>query len=544
MKRILILLLGFALSVSAQQSNTSPIPGAKPDMLSDAELAAQTVVVFNENDIDSIGLASFYAEQRGIPKTNLIPLKTSGREEITRREYDETIAEPLRTIFVERGHWKLTEETSEAGRVAETKIRYVALIRGIPLKIARHDGEYQGDVIEGIEPEIVKQSASAVDSELAILGLWSRRISGVMKNPYFRETQSIHKTELTSQLLVARLDGPTTSDVRRMITDTILAEKTGLRGFAYVDARGLPENDPRIAGLREGERWMYELSEHLRADGMPVILDNGPMLFPDSYPMRQCALYFGWYSESIAGPFAQGGFKFVPGAIAVHIHSYSADSMRSTDRNWCAPLIVRGAAATMGNVYEPFLTLTPYLNVFERRLSEGFTFAEAGHMSVRFLSWMTTWIGDPLYRPFRFRLEGKMQTTNEWDAYRAGVEAWAKPGGSDEAISAAAKRLKSGAIYEGLGLLHFRAGNHGDAQRAFGQARSLYSAPEDRIRVAVHETAAVQAQKGNAAALAFIRQQISTHEASINVSILRLVEASFSPPKKPGTTPATRPLKR
>ena len=540
MKRLLFLLLIAALSASAQQSNTAPIPSAKPDMLSDAELAAQTVVVFNENDIDSIGLASFYAEQRSIPKTNLIALKTSGREEITRREYDETIAEPLRTIFVERGFWKLAEEASDAGRVEETKIRYVALIRGIPLKIAKHEGEYQGDVIEGLEPEIVKQSAAAVDSELAILGLWSRRISGVMKNPYFRETQSIHKTEMTSQLLVSRLDGPTVSVVRRMITDTILAEKTGLRGFAYVDARGLPENEPRVAGLREGERWMYELSEHLRADGMPVILDNGPMLFPDAYPMRQCALYFGWYSESLLGPFTQGGFKFVPGAIAVHIHSFSAESLRNTERNWCAPLIARGAAATMGNVYEPYLTLTPYLNVFERRLTEGFTFAEAGHMSVRFLSWMTTWVGDPLYRPFRFRLEGKMQTTNEWDAYRAGVEAWAK-GGSDEALAAAAKRLKSGAIYEGLGLLHFRAGNHADAQRAFAQARAIYPAAEDRIRIAIHETSAVQAQKGNAAALAFVRQQIATHDASTSVTILRLVEASFAPPKK---APAAKPLKR
>lgn len=549
MKRLFILCFT-VFTASAQdtggmpsQQKVIPIPDGKPEMLSDAELAAQTVVIYNENDLDSVGLASFYAEQRAIPKGNLVALKTSGREEITRREYDETIAEPVRKIFVERGWWKLRAEATDAGMVEETKIRFVALIRGIPLKIAPA-ANYQGDIIEGIPAEIVEQNGAAVDSELSILGLWSRRISGVLKNPYYRDVQSFHKTEMISQLLVCRLDGPTVTDVRRMITDAIAAEKTGLRGFAYVDARGLPGDDPRAAGLYEADRWLFNLAEHLRADGMPVILDNGPALFPEPYPMRQCALYLGWYNESIHGPFTQGNFKFVPGAVAVHIHSFSAVTLRSAERTWCGPLLVRGAAATMGNVYEPFLTLTPHLDVFERRLSEGFTFAEAGHMSVRFLSWMTTWVGDPLYRPFRFRLEEKVQPLNEWDAYRAGVAAWAKAGGSDDALAASAKRLKSGAIYEGLGLLHLRAGNNADAQRAFQQARAAYAGPEDRIRVAVHETAAVQALKGNVAALAFVRQQIAAQDASTGVNILRIVEMSFTGPKKPNSAPLTKPIKR
>lgn len=544
MNRFVIALLSAILAASAQEPQTRTVPPGKPEILGDAELAAQTIVIFNENDLDSAGLASFYVEQRNIPRGNLIALKTSGREEITRREYDETIAEPLRKILAERGLWKLRTEPTEAGMVEETKIRFAAIIRGIPLKIAHTTAEYEGDVIEGTPPEIVQQNAAAVDSELSILGLWSRRISGVLKNPYFKETMSFHKTEMTSQLLVSRLDGPTASDVRRMITETIAAEKTGLRGFAYVDARGLPENDPRVAGLMEADRWLFDLAEHLRADGMPVILDNGPALFPEPYPMRNCALYLGWYNEFLHGPFTQGGFKFVPGAIAVHIHSFSADSIRTAERNWCGPFISRGAAATMGNVYEPYLTLTPHLNVFERRLAEGFTFAEAGHMSVRFLSWMTTWVGDPLYRPFRFRAEGKTLATNEWDAYRAGVEAWAKPGGSDATLAAAAKRLKSPVIYEGLGLLDLRAGNNAAAQRSFQQARALYTNAADKIRTVVHETAAVQSLKGTAAAHFFIRQQIAAFDAGTGVNILRIIEASFAPPKKPAAAPGAKPAPR
>lgn len=540
MKRILISLATLSAATAFPQDFTTPPAEGKPEFLSDAELAARTVVVYNENDIESLGLASFYAEQRNIPRTNLVPLKTTGREEVTRREYDETIAEPLRNIFVERGWWKLRAEASDAGKVETTKIQYIALIRGIPLKIAMHTGPYEGDVIEGTPPEIVQQSAASVDSELAVLGLWSRRISGLLKNPYYRDVKSFHTTDMTSQLLVARLDGPTAGDVRRMITDTIATENAGLRGFAYVDARGIPESDPYF----EGERWMFHLSEHLRADGVPVILDNGPALFPDPYPMKNCALYFGWYTDRLTGPFGQGGFKFIPGAVAVHVHSYSAETLRSPTANWCGPLIARGAAATIGNVYEPYLTLTPHLDVFVRRLSEGFTFAEAGHMSVRFLSWMTTWVGDPLYRPFRFRHEQRTKASNEWDAYRAGVEAWAKPGGSDKALEAAAKRTKSGAVYEGLGLLHLRAGNNADARRAFQQARSAYSSAEDRIRVAVHETGAIKALGGNDPALAFVRQQIAANESNPATNILRILEAAFRAPKAQGPAAVPKPAKR
>ena len=44
--------------------------------------------------------------------------------------------------------------------------------------------------------------------------------------------------------------------------------------------------------------------------------------------MTDCALYYGWYAEKIAGPFVQSDFKFARGALAVHIHSFSASTLR------------------------------------------------------------------------------------------------------------------------------------------------------------------------------------------------------------------------
>jgi uncharacterized protein (TIGR03790 family) len=83
--------------------------------------------------------------------------------------------------------------------------------------------------------------------------------------------------------------------------------------------------------------------------------------------MTDCALYYGWRTEKAAGPFAQPEFRFSPGAIAVHIHSFSAMTLHDPNANWVAPLLSRGAAASLGNVYEPYLRLTAHRNIFNDR---------------------------------------------------------------------------------------------------------------------------------------------------------------------------------
>ncbi len=55
----------------------------------------------------------------------------------------------------------------------------------------------------------------------------------------------------------------------------------------------------------------------------------------------------------------------------------------------------------MGCVYEPYLSLTPNVAVFLERFTIGqFTFGEAAWAAQPALSWQTTVVGDPLYRPF------------------------------------------------------------------------------------------------------------------------------------------------
>ncbi|MEI8342629.1 MAG: hypothetical protein WCH43_13990, partial [Verrucomicrobiota bacterium] len=56
--------------------------------------AAATLVIFNNADPSSVELAGYYAEKRGIPFDHLIGLDCPLTEEISRKEYDRTIALP------------------------------------------------------------------------------------------------------------------------------------------------------------------------------------------------------------------------------------------------------------------------------------------------------------------------------------------------------------------------------------------------------------------------------------------------------------------
>src|SRR4029450_12276497 len=120
--------------------------------------------------------------------------------------------------------------------------------------------------------------------------------------------------------------------------------------------------------------------------------------------------------------FTESDFRFVPGAVAVHIHSFSAATLRDPNANWVAPLLAKGAAASLGNVYEPYLQLTANLDIFNDRLLRGFTLAESAYMSHRGLSWMSVVVGDPLYRPYASwsQLDSKKdvsKTASSWKMY-------------------------------------------------------------------------------------------------------------------------------
>jgi len=201
--------------------------------------------------------------------------------------------------------------------------------------------------------------------------------------------------------------------------------------------------------------------------------------------MTDAAVYFGWYAGAADGPFADTAFQFRTGAVAVHIHSFSAATLRSTTANWCGPLLARGASATLGNVYEPYLSLTANLDVFQDRLLGGFTLAESAWMSQRALSWMGVVIGDPLYRPYAsWTIVGVTSQPNSWQAYRRIIlDASGNGLQAANALRQASLQFGDSMFMEALGTLQAGAGSWADALKSFDDALSLAKSPVVRMRL-------------------------------------------------------------
>ncbi len=501
-----------------------------------ADLARATVVVYNRNAPDAVALAHFYAKARQIPDDHLVALECSTEEEISRQDYDSTIAEPLRKIFSERKWWTLRTDANGQSSVRANGIRFVALIRGMPLKISSAV-EYPGDGKEANQQ--TNQNNASVDSELATLGFFSRQISGPANNPYFQSFRPIRELVELPIMLVCRLDAPTPEIVRRMISDGIEAEKTGLWGRAYVDGA-----NNTSGGLADGDRWLANVVRDLRKVGIPTVYDTESALFPSGFPMNDCALYFGWYAGGVAGPFNDTGFAFRPGAIAVHIHSYSANTLRAPGANWVAPLLSRGAAASLGNVYEPYLQLTAHLDIFNDRLLHGFTFAESAYMSQRVISWMNVAVGDPLYRPYASWLEldpkREKGPKNEWRMYHDFASKSSRGDAANYGAAArkAATRAGNGAMLEDLGLSARENGDFASATSLLQQARALYRKPDDILRTFIEQARVLIEAGDRKAALALLRSVPRLAPEAPASALLRKMEEELNPPTPgPQTSP-------
>jgi uncharacterized protein (TIGR03790 family) len=499
-------------------------------------LAPATIVVFNKDVPESAELAKFYAQKRGIARDHLVGLSVSKTEEISRIEYDTMIRDPLRAVFKERNWWTLHEPRGGQVTVESNSIRFVAVMRGMPLKI-RPATNYPGD--KSGEPPIWNRNDASVDSEVAALGAFSDQISGPLPNPYFQSYRAITEVDHSAVLLVCRLDAPEVATVRRMITDAIETEKTGLWGRAYIDSA-----HNSTAGLGLGDHWLAEIRDQLHKAGVPVIYEDTPAIFPNTYPMTDCALYFGWYSGTVSGPFTQFDFQFRPGAIAVHIHSFSASTLHDENANWAGPLVTKGAAATIGNVYEPYLQLTAHLNIFNDRLVHGFTFAESAYMSVQTLSWMSVMVGDPLYRPYAAWLElgekrESEKSLSDWKAYHD----FATKNSSlpAEEFRAAAKqfaaRARNAPMLEDIGLLEASAGNYVGASGCFDLARTTYTKRDDILRTVLHEADALAKLNKAKRAVDLLRSVLRIVPDAPASSLLKKMEIELRA-TKPAATPA------
>jgi uncharacterized protein (TIGR03790 family) len=365
----------------------------------------EVVVIYNSHVAESKPFAEFYAQQRGVPAQQVFGFKMTDGETMSRDEFRNDLQRPLAKKLEDLNLWRTGRgdlpstnggTIRVARKVVESKIRYAVLCYGVPLKI-RKDSALKEKDEDTMRPEL-RRNEAAVDSELACLPLIysSYTLAGPLVNPLYTTTNAMSLHPTNGLLMVVRLDGPTPAIARGLVEKALQAEADGLWGRAYFDLRNI--SDP---GYKIGDDWIRTASQVAKFVGFDTVVDENADTFTAHFPFSQVAIYMGWYRENVSGPFVLPKVEFMPGAFAYHLHSFSAASLRTPNNNWVAPLLDKGATCTMGTVDEPFLAGTPDVGSFAARwMYFGFTFAEAAYASQSVLSWQTTVVGDPLYRPF------------------------------------------------------------------------------------------------------------------------------------------------
>lgn len=353
-------------------------------------------------------VARYYIHKRNIPDTNLVIIPMPLVEEIDWPTFATQIYNPLLEHLV-RKNWITGDPSTrvdEANRylyaLYGNNMDYLVVCMDVPLKIKNDPSLIPESLPSMIKTQYLTTQAS-VDSELALLPFPKTQIFAFVDNPLFKKLNP-GRFSLGQVLRISRLDGPSLSDVIGMIDNALIAEERGLMGRAYIDFGNK---------YAQGDEWLDETRKVVTKLGFSESVDNEDALFGWSDRFDAPALYFGWHSGSPTGPISDPSFRFPPGALAIHIHSYSAGTVRSTKNAWVGPLVSRGITGTVGNVYEPYLPLTHHPHLFLDALEAGKTFGEAAYYAQPKVSWQTIIIGDPLYAPFKVSLEKQLVNAEE-----------------------------------------------------------------------------------------------------------------------------------
>jgi uncharacterized protein (TIGR03790 family) len=383
----------------------------------------EILVLVNRNISDSSRVGRYYCEKRNVPYENIlylhgpkIPIESLGRD-----SYEKKIAEAVRFELLRKripgqircllttygvptkiGRRKPLEseeaklkELTEFCEQQEKKIERLKLdVSGNKAKVAEELKisrqllarlKLQIDYING------RETNASVDSELSMVLAGDYELYRWQPNKLKGDT---HGLDLQT-LMVSRLDGSSSEIAMGLVDKALKAEKTGLKGIAYIDSRGIKTGKPGSYGYYDQSLRDMAMLTSVRTD-LPVKEDRTAQLFaPGTCP--NTAIYCGWYSN---GKYVDA-FDFVDGAVGYHIASSEAVTLRDPNgRQWCTSMLRDGIAATLGPVSEPYLHSFPEPKLFFAELYKGTCLVEAYYRTKRFNSWMLLLIGDPLYRPF------------------------------------------------------------------------------------------------------------------------------------------------
>ena len=326
------------------------------------------VVVANGNSPNSLALANYYCQRRGIPSLNVLRISWSGgNTSWTRSQFESVLLNPLLAMIVSRG--------------LSGQIDYVALAMDIPFVVSDSSGANSttSALFYGFKGLIGKDLLDVTNSYAASESIFR------LTHPSTAPGYSFLATMITAGSL----------DLAKRLVDQGVASDGTSPGQSVVLAKS---SDP----LRNQRYWTFDNAVFNARVGGPCLIERTNS---DS-PWGQTNLL--GYQTGLAN-FGLSPGSFIPGAMADSMTSFGGVIFGPNGQTSLLSFIHAGASGSYGTVTEPQSVRDKFpdpQNYFFQ--SRGFSLAECYYQSV-FNPYQGLVVGEPLAAPFR-RL-----ATGNWD---------------------------------------------------------------------------------------------------------------------------------
>ncbi len=354
---------------------TASLPAQAPAPKSESRpvTADNVLLVVNEASADSLTIGRYYSVKRSLPVGQVCQIHTEPTDTISRETFEREVLQPVAACV--------------ASRSLQDKIQYIVTTKGVPLTVTGDSGPV-GDL-------------ASVDSELALLYSYlaygSLQTFGRIENPYFAplfDPDRIRPFDSAAYgiYLVTRLTGRSVADVIFMIDRGMTAQPTGGFDFDLPSSRETTESE-----------WFEEASAALSAKKLEVRVEDSAALLADPNPVM------GYVSLAGSDPNWNPRLKIAwsPGALGIALDSDSASSFPSADTNlefpsssWAAQCVSMGATGFGGQVADPSLDGQIRPQIVFPAYASGYNLAESFYLGIRYLSWRSVVVGDPLTAPY------------------------------------------------------------------------------------------------------------------------------------------------
>jgi uncharacterized protein (TIGR03790 family) len=325
----------------------------------------RVLVVYNASSDAGKVLADYYATRRGIPESNIIRLECTAGEEISDRNFKDSIEAPIKANL----------------RRNPNSIDFIVLIKGIPFRLA-NEQHYSVDAW-----------IAAADLPIQPITQLTNEALAKSLNPYFNSTEPFSSSKF-GFYLVTRIDGYTTEDCRSLIDHSIIARPE--KGPFFFDEA----ENRKVAAYVAMQKTLGKAVDVLGRKGFEASLETTKDFVA---PSERLAGYASWGSNDEAFDLrTYKRLRFKPGALCETFVSTSGRTFKPTEggQSLIADLIANGATGVKGYVSEPYTFALAKPDILFDRYTSGRNLAESFYAASMFLKWKDVVIGDPLCSPY------------------------------------------------------------------------------------------------------------------------------------------------